>query len=367
MLLIVSGYRTSSTDDYRVSYRFPAHGIECRKMRNFIFSFLVFVFLGLGMGAPHAEKKTVAIGYQQIINPWKVAIVDGAFEKATGYKIKWKRFKTGISAVKALAKGDVQIALAGSSPIAAGASYGYDIELFWIAEDTHYAEALVVRNGAGITMPQDLEGKRIGVPFGSTTHFHLLFALEQFKIKKSDVKILNMPPDVILAAWNRQEIDATFVWFPVLGKIRGSGKVLMSSGQLNRWGKATFDGIVANRIWAKNNPDFMVNFVKTIAAADASYRDNSNAWTSGSEPVRKISVLLGEIPSMVSKAIRYYKFPPPEEQMSTDWLSGGSTSGAAKALLYTSNFLKDQKLIGKVLPDYGDNVNDRWLRMAFDR
>ena len=56
--------------------------------------------------------------------------------------------------ISAIASGDVQIALAGSSPIAAGVSRGLDVEVIWIAEDIASAEALVVREGSGIARLQ---------------------------------------------------------------------------------------------------------------------------------------------------------------------------------------------------------------------
>ena len=142
--------------------------------------------------------KEVTIGYQGIFNPWKHAIATGEFEKVTGYKINWRKFDSGASVINAMASKDLQIALAGSSPIAAGASRGVDMQLFWIAEDINAAEALVVRNGAGINGPNDLVGKTIAVPFGSTTHFHMLFALEVYKIDPKDVKIVNVQPNAMV-------------------------------------------------------------------------------------------------------------------------------------------------------------------------
>jgi taurine transport system substrate-binding protein len=91
-----------------------------------------------------------------------VAIADGAFEKATGYKINWRQFESGAKVITAMASGDVHISLAGSSPIAAGVSAGLKVELIWIVEDIASAEALVVRNGSGIIAPQDLKGKKTG-------------------------------------------------------------------------------------------------------------------------------------------------------------------------------------------------------------
>ena len=236
------------------------------------------------VAAAQAADKEVTIGYQLVYNPWKVAIVDGAIEKATGYEINWKQFDSGAKVINAMASGDVQIAMAGSSPIAAGVSRGLPIELFWIVEDIASAEALVVRDGSGIVAPQDLKGKKLGVPFVSTTHFHTLFALEQFGIDPKDVRVLNMQPNNIAAAWERGDIDAAFIWDPALGRIKKTGKVLITSGQLSAWGKATFDGLVSDKEWAAANPEFMVNLVKAIAAADEAYRSNPAAWGPDSEP-----------------------------------------------------------------------------------
>jgi taurine transport system substrate-binding protein len=236
--------------------------------------------------------------------------------------------------------------------------------LFWIVEDIGAAEALVVRNGSGIVAPQDLRGKRIAVPFVSTSHFHLLFALEQFGINPTQVELLNMPPTSIVAAWDKGNIDAAFVWDPALGRIKKTGKVLITSGVLSNWGKATFDGMVVMREFAEANPDFMAKFVKTIADADAAYRDNKDAWTPDSAEVKAIVGLVGGEPADVPGVLALYGFPTMEEQASDRWLGGGAEGGAAKALFYTSEFLKAEGKIDELLPDYGAVVTPAYVEAA---
>jgi taurine transport system substrate-binding protein len=314
--------------------------------------------------AIQAQEKRVTIGYQPIYNPWKAAIAAGAFEEATGYDITWRKFASGGKVIAALASGSVQLAMAGSSPIAAGVSRGLNLELVWIIEDIASAEALVVREGSGITAPQDLRGKRLGVPFASTTHFHTLFALEQFGIDPKDVHLRHLQPPEIVEAWEKGEIDAAFVWDPALGQIKRSGNVLITSGQLSNWGKATFDGLVAERSWAARNPDFMCAFVKTIAVADAAYRDNTEAWTADSPEVQAIVGLIGGNPEDVPGVLDLYDFPSLEEQASERWLGGGAAGGGAKALKLTSEFLKGERKIPTVLEDYSRTVNPAWVEMV---
>jgi taurine transport system substrate-binding protein len=101
-----------------------------------------------------------------------------------------------------MASGQVDIAVAGSSPIAAAASQGIDLQLFWLLDDIAQAEAMVVRDGSGIdpAQPMTLKGKTLAVPFVSTTHFHTLFALEAWGIQPTELEILNMQPNQIAAA-----------------------------------------------------------------------------------------------------------------------------------------------------------------------
>ncbi len=324
---------------------------------------LPMLLWALATGTSFAEKE-VTVGYQLIYNPWKVAIADGEIEKATGYKINWRKFDSGAKVINAMASGDVHIALAGSSPIAAGVSRGVDMQLFWVAEDIASAEALVVRNGSGIVSPQDLKGKKLGVPFVSTTHFHTMFAMEQFGISPNDVRILNMQPNAIAAAWQRGDIDAAFIWDPALGRIKQDGKVLITSGQLCKWGKCTFDGLVVDRKFGEENADFMAKFVHIIAAADESYRSNPTAWTPDSDMVKKIVKMVGGNPKDVPGVLALYSFPTLQDQISPAWLGGGADGGAARALKFTSEFLKAQKKIPSLQPDYGAFVNAKYAEAA---
>ena len=318
-------------------------------------------------GGAGAADREVTIGFQRIYNPFKVVIADRTLEKTTGYTINWRVFESGGEVIDALAAGEIDISLAGSSPIAAGVSRGVDIVLFWIAEDIGAAEALVVRDGSGIVAPQDLRGKRIAVPFVSTSHFHLLFALEQFGINPTAVELLNMPPTSIAAAWEKGNIDAAFVWDPALGRLKKTGKVLMTSGVLSSWGRATFDGMVARREWAREHDGFMVEFVRAIAAADEDYRANKEAWTPESEPVKKIVRVVGGNPADVPEVLAQYDFPTLEQQASDLWLGGGAAGGAAKALFHTSAFLKSEKKIDRALFDYSLAIDPQWVLKVLGR
>ncbi len=101
-----------------------------------------------------------------------------------------------------------------------------------------------------------------------------------------------------------------------------------------------------------------------IAEADADYRDNKDAWTADSEPVKKIVGVVGGNAEDVPGVLALYEFPTMEEQASCDWLGCGAEGGAVKALVFTSEFLKEQQKIPDVLADYAPFVTPEYVEMA---
>jgi taurine transport system substrate-binding protein len=315
--------------------------------------------------AATAQDKEVTIGYQTIVGPFPVAIADGSFEKATGYKIKWRQFTSAGDISAAFASGDVPIGVLGSTGIAAATSNGVDVELFWILDNIGRSEQLVARNGSGINKPEDLVGKKVAVPFVSTSHFHLLMALEKiWHMPASKVQILNMKPPQIVAAWSRGDIDAAYVWPPALTTILKNGKTIITSEEVGAKSVPTFDGIIASRKWAAAHQDFMVAFTKVLAKSYADYNANKASWTASSPQMKAMAKLVGGEPADDVDALKLLSYPGAKEQMSAEWLGGGKQGKAVGALAASATFLKSQHQINTMLPDYGPHVNAKYAEEA---
>jgi taurine transport system substrate-binding protein len=312
-----------------------------------------------------AADKEVTIAYQDMMVPWRYAQDLDELSKATGYKVSYRKFGGGGDVIRAMASGNVQIGEAGSSPVASGLSQGLPIQIFWILDNINDAEALVGRAGSGANDMASLKGKRLAVPFVSTSHFHALLALKQAGLSDKDVKVLNMRPPEIAAAWERGDIDAAFIWNPVLSKLKANGKVLTSSGKIEeQTGYATFDAMVVNADWAKEHGPFMTAMVKILAKSDADYRANTAAWTGETAKGAAVAKITGATKEEVGPSLALYQFPTLAEQGSTRWLAGGKDSGVAKSLAATAAFLKTQNTIQTVLSDYGIGVTDVWIKAA---
>ncbi|MBE7245783.1 MAG: taurine ABC transporter substrate-binding protein [Actinomycetospora chiangmaiensis] len=316
------------------------------------------VFGPLAPGAARAAEKSVTFAHQDMVVPFRALMASGALEKATGYTVTWRKFGGGGDVIRAMASGNVQIGEAGSSPIAAAASQGLDIELFWILDEIADAEQLVARTGTGIKGVADLRGKTVAVPYVSTAQYQLIAALEEAGLSQKDVTILNMRPPEIAAAWERGDIDATFIWDPVLARVKKSGTVVLAAGDIARKGKPTFDGLVVDRAWAAQNRDFLITLVKLIAAGDAAYA--AKPWAAGAPEVNAVARITGADPAEVPASLASYRFPTLDAQASPAWLGGG----AAKALTETAAFLKAQGRVQALAPDYGRFVTGDYVAAA---
>lgn len=333
-----------------------------KMVRRCIHVIMALIVLGIFAVQPsRAETKTVTIGYQLNDNLWKYPIATGVFSKATGYKIHWKLFTSGSQVISAMASGDVQIAMAGSTPIAAAVSHHVPIQLFWILEGIGQSEEMVVRNGAGIEKPADFAGKRLATPQASTSDLDLHVALQHWGIPIDKVHLYDMQPNAIVAAWRQKNIDAAFIWPPALNEIKKTGKVFISSKDIcDKWKVCTFNGLVARTDWANAHPDFMVTLVKKIAENVADYQANKAKWTADSPMVKSIAQFMGVDAKDVPAELATYDYPSLADEISAKWLGGGATH----SINVSAKFLKKAGQISKVLPDYSPFVTDKWAKKA---
>lgn len=304
-----------------------------------------------------AGDKTVVVGYQTDALPPSVAIATGEYEKATGYKIDFRKFNSGGDVVAAIASGDVQVGYVGSSPLAAATSRGLDVKAFYLASVSGTDEALVVRHGSGIQTLADLKGKKLAAAPVSTDHYQLLALIKSLGLSEKEVQIFAIPQPEIVAGFNRGDLDGGFVWDPALTELKKNGKVLVTSKDVAEKGAPTFSAWIASGAFAKENAGFLKAFVQVADKYDASFQKDKKAWGPDSENAKALAKLLGGTPTDQANALKNLNLVPLKDQASTQWLGGGDKSGIAKILKDTAVFLKEQKKITEVQVSYGGVIS----------
>ena len=114
-------------------------------------------------------------------------------------------------------------------------------------------------------------------------HYLLLKALSDAGVNPSSMKILDLRPADIAAAWARGDIDAAWYWEPNLDKaVKRGGEIFITSGDMEKRGYPTWDvGVVMN------------SFAKSILTMSLnSSKQNVLVLTIGSKTQRKQPKLL---------------------------------------------------------------------------
>lgn len=327
-------------------------------MLNTLAKTLAAASLGIVMltGVAAAAEKVI-VGQFGNPTPMQAARMQDKFKAATGWDIEWRKFNSGAEVIAALASGDVKLTELGSSPFATAATQGVDVQLFMVAQVIGTAESLIVRNGAGITKLEDLKGKRVAVPVGSTAHFSLMGAIKHAGLTANDVTVISMPPDQIAAAWQQDAIDAAFIWQPVQSELLKNGKLLVGANQVADWGYPTFDGWIVDKAFAAKNGPALAKFARVIDDANKAYLADRAAYTPQNPAVQAIAKATGATPDQVPEILKGYRFLPLSEQ-------GAFLAKLPAVLKTTAEFLKSAGRIDKVAPDYAAFVNTDIVKQA---
>lgn len=296
--------------------------------------------------AEASSSNELRIGYQGVPNGDLVVKNKGWLEAALpDTQITWTKFESGGDVNTAIIAGAIDIGLAGSSPVTAGLSAPLNIpyQVPWIFDVIGSAESLVVSNDSGINDVAGLKGKKIGTPFASTAHYSLLAALNEANLSEQDVTLVDLQPPDILAAWQRGDIDAAYVWSPTLDDLKKDGTVLVTSADLATKGYPTYDLAVVTKEFLAANPDAVTAWVQEQnRAVELIKKDPAEAATS-------IAAELGITPEQAQSQLKGLVFLNAKEQQGTDYLGTPDAPGKfAEGLLKAAEFLKSQQKIEAV-------------------
>lgn len=294
------------------------------------------------------DKPTIRIAYQSFPSGDLIVKNNRWLEDALpDYNIKWTKFDSGADVNTAFVAKEIDFGALGSSPVARGLSEPLNIpyKVAFVLDVAGDNEALVARNGSGVTTIADLRGKRVGTPFASTAHYSLLAALDQNGLSPNDVQLVDLQPQAILAAFERGDIDAGYSWLPTLDQLRANGKDLITSRQLARDGKPTLDLGVVSDEFAAAHPDVVDTWRQQEARALTVIKDDPDA------AAKAIAAEIGLSPAEVAGQLEQGVYLTPAEVASPEWLgSEGDPGNIAVNLQSASQFLAEQKQIPSAAP-----------------
>lgn len=163
------------------------------------------------------KTQTVNFGYIGDFNGTSLLAIadDQGLWKKHGLEAKTKVFTNGPLQIQALGTGDLDFGYIGPGAIWLPASGQAKI----VAINTLGRADRVIAQ-PGITSMQQLKGKTVGVPEGTSGDMILTLALEKAGMTKKDVKVVNMDPSTIVSAFSSKKVDAAGFWYPATATIK---------------------------------------------------------------------------------------------------------------------------------------------------
>jgi taurine transport system substrate-binding protein len=320
--------------------------------------------LAFGASAALAqEPKKVTIGYLNLVNAQLVTKHLGLVAKEMpGVDIEYIKIGGGGDMLRAIAGKQVDFGGLGNPPMAIGVTRKLPITGITVLNMLGYVEAMAVRTSAGIEKVEDLKGKTVAAPFGSTTHYLLMQALADAGIDPASMKVLDLSPSDIAVAWSRGDIDAAWFWEPNLNKaVSDGGKILLDSGEMAKRGYPTWDiGVVMND-FAEKYPDKVVSFLKAECAG-------IDYWIAN--PEKTAEIIAEELSLPLADATRMMKgteMVPCKDQLGAGYLGASGEAGEfADTLAKTAKFLVDQDRLPTLLKkeDFAASINSSFLKKA---
>jgi NitT/TauT family transport system substrate-binding protein len=138
-----------------------------------------------------------------------VAADNGLFSKHN-VNVKVVNFQSGVEALQAAVAGQVDITTAADVPTSAALTRTPTLRV--VADGSRWeGSRIVARRSAGIHTIQDLAGKSIGTPLGTSAAYYISNALAQNNIKANIVQV--SPPAMVTAATQRN-VDAVSIFQP---------------------------------------------------------------------------------------------------------------------------------------------------------
>ena len=313
-------------------------------------------------GFAAAQTDTVRIGIQNSPAVDIIAKQLGYAKEMVDAKISYVNFDSGRDAILAVGSNSVDMVLVGSSPSAFGLSSGVEGEVAYVFHLIAAGETLACSQASGATTLEDLKGKTLAVPFGSTTHYDMLQALNSVGLSDSDVTLLDLQPNDMVGAFERGDIDCGWVWYPALQSLYDAGGVSVTdAGQMAELGFPTSDLLIVRKAYGDEHPETVAQYV---AALDRGVTLVNNDMPKAVQAlVDEFGLSAGEAETALSTLTRL----PAAEQLSPSELgTSGNIGGVAEALYNQATFLAAQGLTEKALePDfYKTVVNPSYLELA---
>jgi NitT/TauT family transport system substrate-binding protein len=281
----------------------------------------------------------VRIGYllSEVVAPPLLVAQDEGLFKAQNLDVELIKFDNGTQMTQALVGNSLDGALAGAAVVSSIAVRGLGVLVnpTYLEYDTNL---LYATGDSGIKTVQDLKGKQVAFPFGTTAHVLVVNALKKSGLKFSDIKPVNTGYQATTTALIAGAVPAAVITAGFVEAATKKGAVRVTSLKDYYPDTAVLGGLViSNAFFDKHKAD-----LPRVGAAVIQAQVKLNE-----EPIRKKNYD-NYFSKMESYEAYTFSFDLGKYPTADEWLKSFKEGKVANWALTTAQILKDAGTIDKI-------------------
>ncbi|MGF1491632.1 MAG: LysR family transcriptional regulator [Microcoleaceae cyanobacterium] len=193
---------------------------------------------------------------------------------AVQYQISWQDFSLGTPIAEALKSGMLDIGILGDYPLLQAADLDETFLVSFVAINPDgCGNAVLVPAASEVNAIEDLRGKSVAIPLGSSAHGMMLRALNRLDLlTEVQLSPMNSVGDRVSNAQQQMAGYAHFSPFHQIAYDRGNVRYLFKG---NLCELPSFYGVVVRRKFAEQHPEVVVAYLQALQAAQSWYQHHN--------------------------------------------------------------------------------------------
>lgn len=211
------------------------------------------------------EKMTLAVPTHLAATPAYIAFSKDFFRE-NGLEVTLQKHSAGKFCLDAVLEGKADMAVMADFPFMNAVMNGREVGIVATIATTEGHLGIAARKDRGISGPEDLRGKRIGVTFGTNQVYFLHMFLASRGIGNEEIKTVNLRPEQMADALKKDEVDAVCTQRQILKKAQkelGDRVELFSS----RLYLETYN-MAGTKDFVKKRPETMKRLLRALLKAE---------------------------------------------------------------------------------------------------
>lgn len=325
---------------------------KMQKSRNVVLLILSVVFIAafyntsFSQDNARSKKTMIRFAYQNVsADAVSIIAVKKGFFNAEGLHIQPMIFSSGPACTEALIYGSADFGTMGDTTAIITTSRGKGFTIIASQGGGERRHRIMAAANSLIKTVQDLEGKRIGVKKGTSTHGGLEFLARKEGLDLRD-EIIDMEPRDQLLALAAGELDAIVASEPTPSKVDNDGfgyELTTLAGLGNTYPIFT----LVNSKFAANHPELVDKMIKALTKATTFIALHPE------ETVSILAAQSGLTAGVIRKVMAYHRY-----ELSLD-------KSVQDSLNVTAKFLQE---IGKIarIPNWSEVIDTSYLHKTKD-